>query len=209
MAAKIAKTAIIRRRIRRDVQTRKRQENPSEHMAMLAGLILVAFLVMNFFEPKKFPQATFNAIRKTDGKGDKDRYLVIYPNMRAALLVSTDGEIAVVDGGQEIASSSGEVFDPFYNKRDRRHHFDGATQVFYALEAVKPDLKSERATNFALMRTPYNDGRSISNAQVITVTDIQGTAAPVVTNIENAETMAIIKGTHPVWKTLRYVGFNY
>jgi 3,4-dihydroxy 2-butanone 4-phosphate synthase/GTP cyclohydrolase II len=75
--------------------------------------------------------------------------------------------------------------------------------------AVKPDLKSERATNFALMRTPYNDGRSISNAQVITVTDIQGTAAPVVTNIENAETMAIIKGTHPVWKTLRYVGFNY
>ena len=89
MAVKIAKTAIIRRRIRRDVQTRKRQENPSEHMAMLAGLILVAFLVMNFFEPKKFPQATFNAIRKTDGKGDKDRYLVIYPNMRAALLVST------------------------------------------------------------------------------------------------------------------------
>jgi hypothetical protein len=206
MAVKIAKTAIIRRRIRRDVQASKRQQNPSEHMAILAGLILLGFFVLHFFEPKKFPQASFNAIRKTDGKGDKDRYLVIYPNMKAALLVSTDGDISVVDGHEEIANSLGEVFDPFYNKRDRRHHFEGATQVFYALEAVKPDLKSDRATNFALMRSPYNDGRSIPNAQVITVTDIQGTAAPVVTNIENTETAAIIKGTHPVWKTVRYVG---
>ena len=205
MAVKIAKTAIIRRRIRRDVQASKRQQNPSEHMAILAGLILVGFLVLHFFEPKNFPQASFNAIRKTDGKGDKDRYLVIYPNMKAALLVSTDGDVSVVDGGQEIANSSGEVFDPFYKVRDRRHHFEGATQVFYALEAVKPDLKSDRAANFALMRSPYNDGRSISDAQVITLEDVQGTAAPVVTNIENKETMAVINGTHPVWKTLRYL----
>lgn len=205
MAAKLAKAALIRRRLRRDVQASKRQQNPSQEMVMLAGLILVAFLVISFFDPKKFPQASFNAVRKIDGKGDKDRYLVIYPNMPAALLASADGEISVVDGGQEITSNASYTFDPFYKKRDRRHHFDGAPYVFYALEAVKPDLKSERAANFALMRTPYNDGRSISNAQVITLADLQGAAAPVVTNIENKETMAIIKGQHPVWKTLRYL----
>jgi hypothetical protein len=174
-------------------------------MAILAGIILLGFLVIHFFEPRKFPQASFNAIRTTDGKGDKDRYLVIYPNMKAALLVSTDGDVSVVDGRQEIANSSGEVFDPFYNERDRYHPFDGAPQFFHALEAVKPDLRSERATNFALMRSPYNDGRSISNAQVITLADVEGTAVPVITNIENKETMAIIRGTHPVWKTVRYV----
>lgn len=200
MAAKIAKTALIRRRIRREVQSRKRVQNPSTEMVILAGAVFAALLLLYFFDPKPFPQASFNAIRKTDGKGDKDRYVLVYPNTRDALVVTSDGEVWTADSTKELDFSSVSAFDPFYKQRDRKHQFEGASTAFFPLQLINPDLRDKKAVNFALMRMPYKYDAPIASAQVLKLAYVDGIPVAVTANIGYDETKAIIKGLHPTWK---------